>query len=83
MRQTITEIDGVFTFLISDLQSMGFVKDRWAMKPLVAVEENGNLAVATEEQAVRTIYTDEMEIANYDGPSLSRTWAIGEQRRAA
>ena len=83
LRQTITEIDGVFTFLISDLQSMGFVKDRWAMKPLVAVEENGNLAVATEEQAVRTIYTGEMEIANYDGPSLSRTWEIGAQRRAA
>ena len=33
LRQTITEIDGVFTFLISDTESMGFVKDRWAMKP--------------------------------------------------
>ena len=83
LRQTISEIDGVFTFLISDTESMGFVKDRWAMKPLVAVEENGKLAIATEEQAVRTIYTDEVEVANYDGPSLSQTWEIGEHRRAA
>ena len=75
LEMSINEIDGVFTFLISDRDTLGFAKDRFAMKPLVAVEEgNQSIAVATEEQAVRTVYTDEMDIINYDGPSLTRTW---------
>lgn len=83
LRQAITEIDGVFTFLISDTQSMGFVKDRFAMKPLVAVEESDKMAIATEEQAVRTLYPNEVPVVNYDGPSLHNTWEILQQKRAA
>ena len=83
LRQAITEIDGVFTFLIADPQRMGFVKDRFAMKPLVAVEENDKMAIATEEQAVRTIYPHEVPVLNYDGPSLHNTWEILQQKRAA
>lgn len=75
LEESISEIDGVFTFLISDRDTLGFAKDRFAMKPLVAVEESDHcVAVATEEQAVRTIYTDEMDTINYDGPGLTRTW---------
>ena len=35
--QSIHEIDGVFTYLIADEGSIGFAKDRWAIKPLVAM----------------------------------------------
>ncbi len=83
LRKSITSIDGVFTYLISNLDSMGFAKDRFAMKPLVTVEENGTLAAATEEQAVRKVCPGEVDIINYDGPSLMNTWAVGEQRAAA
>jgi glutamate synthase domain-containing protein 1 len=76
LKLSIGEIDGVFTFLISDRDTLGFAKDRFAMKPLVAVEEGDlSIAVATEEQAVRTVYADEMDVINYDGPSLTRTWS--------
>ena len=83
LEQSISQIDGVFTYLISNTESMGFAKDRWAIKPLVSVEEEGEMAVATEEQAVRMVYPGENAINNYDGPSMTKTWSIGSVRKAA
>lgn len=83
LQKSIGAIDGVFTFLISNAHSMGFAKDRFAMKPLVTVEQNSELAAATEEQAVRRIVANESDVINYDGPSLSRTWVVDRLRAAA
>ena len=74
--QSIHEIDGVFTYLIADDGSIGFAKDRWAIKPLVAMGTLPEIAVATEEQAVRRIYREEGDVTNYDGPGMSRTWRL-------
>ena len=75
--QSIHEIDGVFTYLIADEGSIGFAKDRWAIKPLVAMGAMPEVAVATEEQAVRRIYREEGDVTNYDGPGMTRTWRLG------
>ena len=83
LEKSIGAIDGVFTFLICNSESMGFAKDRWAIKPLVAIEDGGKLAVATEEQAVRMIYAGDHGVINYDGPSMTETWPIGAARAAA
>ncbi len=83
LKKSITSIDGVFTYLISNTESMGFAKDKFAMKPLVTVEQGGELAAATEEQAVRKIYPGEVDIINYDGPSLMNKWMVEEVRAAA
>ena len=74
LKRSLTEIDGCFTFLYSNHDQLGFAKDRWAIKPLVAVDSNNTLSIATEEQAVRTIHLDEVEVVNFDGPSLTQTW---------
>ena len=74
LKRSLVEIDGVFTFLYSNHDQLGFAKDRWAIKPLVAVDSNSALSIATEEQAVRTIHLDEVEVVNFDGPSLINTW---------
>ena len=74
--QSIHEIDGVFTYLIADERSIGFAKDRWAIKPLVAMGTMPEVAVATEEQAVRRIYPGEGDVTNYDGPGMTRTWSL-------
>lgn len=76
LAQSIREIDGVFTYLIADARSIAFAKDRWAIKPLVAMGGLPDIAVATEEQAVRRIYREEGEVVNYDGPSLTETWPV-------
>ena len=73
---SIDSIDGVFTYMIADQHRIGFAKDRFAMKPIVTVEEGMALAAATEEQAVRRVYQGEHDIVNYDGPSLTGIWPV-------
>ncbi len=76
LQRSIRSIDGVFTYLIADLDGIGFAKDRFAAKPLVAMGDLPEIAVATEEQAVRRIYAEEGRVLNFDGPSLTQTWAV-------
>ena len=80
---SIKSIDGVFTYMIARPDAIGFAKDKFAMKPLVAVDANGELAVATEEQAVRRVVPDEAEVINYDGPAMTGIWGVGNRRIAA
>jgi hypothetical protein len=82
--RSIGEIDGVFTYMISQPNQIGFAKDRFAMKPLVVVNENGEIAAATEEQSVRRVCErEDVTVINYDGPSLHGIWGVGNRRAAA
>lgn len=83
LKKSIGAIDGVFTFMIANRDGIGFAKDRYAMKPLVVVERNGELAAATEEQAVRRVVPDEADVINYDGPSITHIWGVGNRSLAA
>ena len=83
LRKSIGSIDGVFTYMIATEDGIGFAKDRFAMKPLVVVQEGHELTAATEEQAVRRINTDEVDIINYDGPSQTALWPVGNRKLAA
>lgn len=84
LKRSISEIDGVFTYMISDVNQIGWAKDRFAMKPLVAINQSGEIAAATEEQSVRCVFEEEgVEILNYDGPSLHGIWGVGNRRAAA
>ncbi|MFV2039352.1 MAG: amidophosphoribosyltransferase, partial [Acidimicrobiales bacterium] len=74
LESSVSELDGVFTYLLSTADSIGMAKDRLAIKPITAVEEGSVVAMATEEQALRRLYPEEGEIVNYDGPSLVRVW---------
>ena len=77
---SMTALDGVFTYILATIDQVVFAKDRWAIKPLAVVEEeSGGLAIATEEQALRRLFVDEMEVVNYDGPSQSHLWAVQRQ----
>ncbi len=81
--KSVSEIDGVFTFMISDLNGIGLAKDRFAMKPLVTLESEGELIAATEEQAVRRIAPDRWDVFNYDGPSMTQIWPLRKMEAAA
>ena len=41
------------------------------------------MAAATEEQAVRRVFEDECEVINYDGPSMTGLWNVGNRSLAA
>jgi len=83
LRKSIDAIDGVFTFMIATVDGIGFAKDRFAMKPLVVVDQGGELAAATEEQAVRRVMAEECDVINHDGPSLCGIWGVGNRSLAA
>jgi len=68
------ELDGVFTYLLGTVDGIGMAKDRWAIKPVAVVAQPDGIAIATEEQALRTLYVDEVEVVNYDGPLLTEVW---------
>lgn len=83
LKKSIKSIDGVFTYMIADQTCIGFSKDRFAMKPVVLINESGDLAAATEEQAVRRIFTEESDVINHDGPGITDIWPVGATEMAA
>ncbi len=83
LKKSITSIDGVFTYMIAMPDSIGFAKDRFAMKPIVMIDQGGSIAAATEEQAVRRVFKQEAEVVNHDGPALSGIWNVHGLSKAA
>lgn len=77
LAHSIKQIDGVFTYMIADQNGIGFAKDRFAIKPLATVQQNGEFCAATEEQALRRVYPGGAKIINYDGPSKTGIWGRG------
>jgi glutamate synthase domain-containing protein 1 len=61
MRQSIDEIDGVFTYLIATHDSLGMAKDSMAAKPMVLYESDSLVAMASEEVAIRQILPQEID----------------------
>lgn len=75
-----SELDGVFTYLLGTPDGIGMAKDRWAIKPVAVVESADGIAIATEEQALRSLYRDEVQVLNYDGPLMTEIWPATARR---
>lgn len=61
LRQSIEEIDGVFTYLLATKDQLGMAKDTMAAKPLVLYEGDDMIAMASEEVAIRSILPQEID----------------------
>jgi glutamate synthase domain-containing protein 1 len=64
MRDSLEELDGVFTYLAVTADALGVAKDEMAAKPLVLYESDDIVALASEEIAIRAII--DHEIDTYD-----------------
>ena len=60
LRESLDDLDGTFTYLVSTKAGMGYAKDRWAAKPLVLMETDSVVALASEEVALRSVFADEL-----------------------
>ncbi len=60
LRASLEDLDGTFTYLVSTRDGMGCAKDRWSAKPLVAMETEDVVAVASEEVALRSVFDEEI-----------------------
>ncbi len=64
MRQSLEDLDGVFTYICVTKDALGVAKDELAAKPLVLYEGDDMVALASEEIAIRAIV--DHEIPTYD-----------------
>jgi len=64
MKQSLDDLDGVFTYVVVTQDSLGMAKDEMAAKPLVLFESDSLVALASEEVAIRAVLG--REIDTYD-----------------
>jgi len=64
MKQSLEDLDGVFTYLVVTQDQLGMAKDEMAAKPLVLHEGDGVVVLASEEGAIREVL--QQEIDSYD-----------------
>jgi methylamine---glutamate N-methyltransferase subunit A len=64
MRDSLEELDGVFTYIAVTADALGVAKDEMAAKPLVLYEADELVALASEEIAIRAVV--DREIDTYD-----------------
>ena len=61
MKDSLDDLDGVFTYVCVTSNELGIAKDEMAAKPLVLFESDDLVAVATEEVSIRTLVKREVE----------------------
>ena len=71
MRDSLDELDGVFTYICVTGDALGVAKDEMAAKPLVLYEADDIVALASEEIAIRAIIDHEIDTYDpYEGEVL-------------
>ena len=74
MRQSLEDLDGVFTYICVTEDSLGVAKDELGAKPLVLYEDDDVVALASEEIAIRQVLDREIETHDpYEGEV--RVWS--------
>ena len=74
MRRSISELDGVFTYVVATSDKLGMAKDMMAAKPMVLYESDEFVGLASEEVAIRSIFPREIDTWDpYEGEV--KVWA--------
>ena len=75
MKDSLKELDGVFTYLVATRDSLGMAKDTMAAKPMVLYESDNLVAMGSEEIAIRTLLPQEIDTYDpYEGEV--KVWQI-------
>ncbi len=61
MKESLDDLDGVFTYMCVTADALGVAKDEMAAKPLVLFESDDIVAMASEEIAIRAIINHEID----------------------
>ncbi|PZC41378.1 MAG: hypothetical protein DK302_001899 [Chloroflexi bacterium] len=62
LNESIEQLDGTFTYLISTADGIGFAKDRFSTKPLIVAENKTFVAMASEEVALNSMISEETDL---------------------
>ena len=58
---SLSDLDGTFTYLVATRDGLGYAKDQWSAKPLVTMETDEVIAIASEEIALRGVFDQEID----------------------
>ncbi len=61
LEESLGDLDGTFTYLVSTKEGLGYAKDQWSAKPLVTMETDDIIAIASEEVALRSVFSQEID----------------------
>ena len=61
MKESLSGLDGVFTYFVATSDSLGMAKDTMAAKPLVLYESDDLVAMGSEEIAIRSVLPHEID----------------------
>ena len=61
MRSSLTDLDGVFTYMVATQDQLGMAKDSMAAKPMVLYESDDLVLCASEEVAIRSLLPHEID----------------------
>jgi glutamate synthase domain-containing protein 1 len=61
LKQSIKDIDGVFTYVVTTKDAIGMAKDTMAAKPMVLYESDKMVCLASEEVAIRAVLPQEID----------------------
>lgn len=75
LEQSVDDLDGTFSFLVSTKDGIGFAKDRLAAKPMVMYEDDGLVAIASEEVSLNRLFPGKPLSTTEPAPGTFRTWS--------
>lgn len=73
LTDSIEGLDGTFTYLVATRDGIGFAKDRFSTKPLIVAEDDGFVAMASEEVALEPVMTASTKVHEPTARTV-RTW---------
>ena len=74
LKESIDDLDGTFSFLISTKDEIGYAKDRLAVKPMVKYEDDDIIAIASEEVSLNRLFPGQPLNTMEPPPGTFQTW---------
>ena len=74
LETSIADLDGTFSFLVSTKDEIGYAKDRLAAKPMVMYEDDGLVAIASEEVSLNRLFPGRSLRTYEPAPGTFKTW---------
>ena len=81
LEASLADLDGSFCYLAATADQLAYVKDSFGFKPLLVVDTDDFVAIATEEEALRTWVDSKCE-AREAGTGESHVWSLSEMPAA-
>ena len=75
LADSIDDLDGTFSFLVSTRDEIGYAKDRLAAKPMILYENDDLIAVASEEVSLNRLFPGQALDTREPPPGDFDTWS--------